>query len=72
MSWHVVDHITIYREEGWYGAHPNVVRTPAGDLLALFHRSPHLGYSHHGHPLFDVRACRSVDEGHTWSPQRFI
>ena len=34
MTWRVVDHITIYREEGWYGAHPNLVRTPGGDLLA--------------------------------------
>ena len=22
MSWRVVEHITIYREAGWYGAHP--------------------------------------------------
>ena len=72
MSWQVVEHITIYREAGWYGAHPNVVRTPGGDLLALFHRSPHLGYSHHTHPLFDVRACRSTDEGQTWGPPELI
>ena len=72
MSWRVVDHITIYREEGWYGAHPNLVRTPGGDLLVLFHRSPYVGYSHHSHPLFDIRACRSVDEGQTWSEQHFI
>ena len=72
MSWQVVDHITIYREEGFYAAHPNVVRTPGGDLLALFRRSPHLGYSHHTHPLFDVRACRSTDEGQSWSPAQYI
>ena len=72
MSWRVVDHITIYHEEGWYGAHPNVVRTPSGELLVLFHRSPHLGFSHHSHPLFDVRGCRSKDDGQTWSEQQFI
>ena len=72
MSWRGVEHITIYREEGWYGAHPNLIRTPAGDLLVLFHRSPYVGYSHHSHPLFDVRACRSEDEGQTWSEQHFI
>ena len=72
MSWQVVDHITIYHEEGWYGAHPNVVRTPTGDLLVLFHRCPYLGYGHHSHPLFDVRACRSQDEGQTWGAAQFV
>ncbi len=72
MSWRVVNHVTIYREEGWYGAHPNVIRTPGGDLLALFHRSPSVGYSHHGHPCFDLRACRSTDDGTTWGPQTFV
>ena len=72
MGWRIVEHITIYREEGWYGAHPNLVRTPDGDLLVLFHRSPFVGYSHHSHPLFDVRACRSEDEGQTWSEQHFM
>ena len=73
MTWRVVDHITIYREEGWYGAHPNVVRTPGGDLLALFHRSPESdGYHSHGHPLFDVRACRSTDEASTWGPAQYV
>ena len=67
MSWRVVDHITIYRESGMYAKCPNVVRTPSGDLLVLFHRSPYLGYPHHSHPLFDVNACRSEDEGQTWS-----
>ena len=50
-----------------YAKCPNVVRTPGGDLLVLFHRSPYLGYSHHSHPLFTVHACRSDDEGLTWS-----
>ena len=45
---------------------------PAGDLLALFHRSPDLGHAHHGHPLFDVRACRSRDEGATWGPAELV
>lgn len=72
MSWYVVEHSTIYREAGWCAAHPNVVRTPEDDLLVLFHRSPYLGYSHHGHPLFDVRACRSTDEGQNWSGQCLI
>ena len=72
MVWRVVEHTTIYREAGWYGAHPNVVRTPQGDLLALFHRSPFVGTSHHGHPLFDIRACRSADEGQTWGPVELI
>ena len=72
MSWRVVEHFTVYREEGWYGAHPNLVRTLGGDLLVLFHRSPYVGYSHHSHPLFDVRACRSEDEGQTWSCQHLV
>ena len=72
MGWRAIEHITIYREPGWYGAHPNVVRTPGGELLALFHRSPYLGYGHHTHPLFDVRACRSGDEGESWGEAEFI
>ena len=72
MAWKVVEHVTIYRHADWYAAHPNVIRTPAGDLLALFHRSPDLGHAHHGHPLFDVRACRSGDEGATWGPAELV
>ncbi|MDP6359510.1 MAG: sialidase family protein [Planctomycetota bacterium] len=72
MSWNVTDHVTIYRELGWYAAHPNLVRTPSGDLLVLFHRATDLGYSHHRHPLFDMRSCRSADEGQTWSDARFV
>lgn len=72
MAWNVVEHVTIYRHADWYAAHPNVIRTPAGDLLALFHRSPDLGHAHHGHPLFDVRACRSRDEGATWGPAELV
>ena len=72
MGWRVADHITIYRDEGWYGAHPNIIRTPGGDLLTLFHRSPATGFSHHSHPLFDVRACRSGDEGQSWGPVELV
>ena len=72
MGWRVANHVSIYREEGWYAAHPNVIRTPAGDLLALFHRSPDARHNRHGHPLFDVRACRSCDEGRTWGPQQLV
>jgi len=72
MGWRVAEHLTIYREAGWYGAHPNVVRTPKGDLLTLFHRSPATGFSHHSHPLFDVRACRSSDEGQTWGTAELV
>ena len=47
MVWRVVEHTTIYREAGWYGAHPNVVRTPRGDLLALMQPiNDHLGQAH--------------------------
>ena len=42
MGWRVGEHISIYREEGWYAVHATVVRTPEGDLLVLFHRSPFL------------------------------
>ena len=63
MSWRVVEHTTIYREPGMYAKCPNVVRTPSGDLLVLFHRSAYLGYAHHSHPLFHVNACRSEDDG---------
>ena len=72
MSWQVVKHITIYREEGWYAAHPNIVRTPNGDLLTLFHRCPDMGCAHHAHPLFDIRSCRSTDEGGTWGPEELV
>ena len=72
MAWRVVDHVTIYRQSDWYAAHPNVVRTPSGDLLAIFHRSTDLGHAHHGHPLFDLRACRSSDNGATWHGPEFI
>ena len=67
MSWRVAEHITIYRKPGFYSTRPNLVRAPSGDLLVLFARQPDLGYSHHGHPLADVRVCRSQDEGQTWS-----
>ncbi len=72
MAWHVACHFTIYREAAWYGAHPNIVRTAEGDLLVLFHRSPVTGYSHHSHPLFDVRACRSTDEGRSWGSPELV
>ena len=72
MGWRVADHFTIYREKGWYGAHPNIVRTAVGDLLTLFHRSPATGFSHHSHPLFDVRACRSSDEGLSWGRPELV
>ena len=67
MSWRILDHITLYKEQGLYAAHPNIIRAPSGDLIILFHRSPYLGYPHHSHPLFEVFSCRSIDEGKTWS-----
>ena len=67
MKWQIVEHRTIYREADYYAAHPSIVRAANGDLLVLFHRSPDEGNSHHAHPLFDVRACRSTDEGLTWT-----
>ena len=72
MSWEVVDRVTIYHETGMYALCPNVVRTPSGDLMVFFQRAPHLGYPHHGHPLFDVQACRSRDEGRTWSEAALV
>lgn len=66
MTWKVISHMTIYRQPGWYAITPNVVRTPGGDLLALFQRAPYMGYSHHSHPLADIRSCRSHDEGLSW------
>ncbi|MBV7332263.1 glycoside hydrolase [Chloroflexi bacterium TSY] len=72
MSYRVAHHLTIYRETGWYAAHPTVVRAANGDLLVHFHRSPDVGNSHHAHPLFDVRACRSQDEGQSWSKSTLV
>lgn len=79
MSWQVVGHMTVYREAGWYAGHPNIVRTPGGDLLALFHRSPDhragddpYPYAHHAHPMFDVRSRRSTDEGRNWGPVELV
>lgn len=72
MAWKIVNHTTIYREKSWYAAHPNLVRTPSGDLLVLFHRCPASEFYTHGHPLFDMRACRSTDEGKTWSEAHFV
>ena len=67
MSWKVIDRMTIYREEGFYALAPNVNRTPNGDLLMVFQRATHIGMANHNHPLFNVQACRSSDEGQTWS-----
>ena len=67
MSWEVTDRMTIYREEGFYALSPCVNRTPNGDLLMTFQRAPHIGMANHKHPLFNVQACRSSDEGRTWS-----
>lgn len=72
MSWQVVGHTTIYRDKSWYAAHPNLVRTPSGELLVLFHRCPVAKSYTHKHPLFDMRACRSTDEGVTWSEARLV
>ena len=72
MGWRITNHCTIYREKGWYAAHPNIVRTPDGDLLTIFHRSPDIGNYHHGHPLFDLRSCRSRDDGASWEDQRLV
>ena len=72
MSWEVVERMTIYRQEGMYALCPNVVRTPSGDLLMFFQRAPHLGYPHHANPLFNLQACRSRDEGRTWSEATLI
>jgi len=70
--WRVVEHFTICREKGWCSEHPCVVRTPGGELLALWHRWPDPGYKHHAHPLSDLRASRSGDEGKTWGPPLFV
>jgi len=66
MGWRVTDHITIYRDAAWCAEHPNVVRTPGGDLLVLWHQWPHTDIINHHHPLADIRASRSTDEGRTW------
>ena len=67
MSWRVIDRITIYHEADMYALSPNVVRTPSGSLLVFFQRATHLGYPNHSHPLFNLQACRSEDDGRTWS-----
>ena len=72
MSWQVVDRMTIYHESGMYALSPTVTRTPSGSLLVTFQRATHLGYSHHEHPLFNVQACRSEDEGQTWSGPHLV
>ena len=72
MSWQVVDRMTIYHESGMYALSPTVTRTPSGSLLVTFQRATHLGYSHHEHPLFNVQACRSEDEGHTWNGPHLV
>ena len=72
MSWQVVDRMTIYHESGMYALSPTVTRTPSGSLFVTFQRATHLGYSHHEHPLFNVQACRSEDEGQTWSGPHLI
>lgn len=72
MVWRIVEHRTIYRETGWYSAHPTVEQAPNGDLLVFFHRSPDIGNYHHAHPLFDLRSCRSRDGGQTWERPRLV
>ncbi len=72
MSWRVADRMTIYHDPGMYALSPCLNRTPSGDLLVTFQRAPHLGYAHHCHPLFQVQACRSSDQGQTWSEARLV
>jgi len=72
MGWNVVDRFTIYHEEGFYALSPTVTRTPGGPLLVTFQRATHQGTAHHEHPLFNVQACRSEDEGRTWSEARLV
>ena len=72
MSWQVVERMTIYHETGMYALSPTVTRTSVGSLLVTFQRATHLGYSHHEHPLFNVQACRSEDEGQTWSGPHLV
>ncbi len=72
MSWNVVDRFTIYHEEGFYALGPHVTRTPAGHLLVMFQRATHVGSAQHEHPLCNVQACRSEDEGRTWSEARLV
>lgn len=72
MGWQVTERMTIYREDGFYALAPNVNRTPGGDLLVTFQRATHTGVANHNHPLFNVQACRSSDEGRTWSDPRLV
>ena len=72
MSWKVVERLSVYHEAQMYAGGPMAIRTPLGDLMVLFLSAPHLGYPHHGHPLFNVMACRSQDEGRTWSEARLV
>lgn len=72
MSWRVSNRFTIYHERGMYALSPTVTRTPAGDLLVTFQRAPYSRHPHHEHPLFDVIACRSSDEGQTWSGPHLV
>lgn len=72
MSWQVVERMTIYHEPGMYALSPTVTRTPTGSLLVTFQRATHLGYSHHEHPLFNVQACRSENEGQTWNGPHLV
>ena len=72
MGWNVVDRFTIYHEEGFYALSPNVIRTPGGHLLVTFQRATHVGFVNHEHPLCNVQACRSENEGRTWSESRLV
>lgn len=72
MGWRTTDRMTLHHEPGMYALCPTVTRTPGGDLLVTFQQAPHLGYFHHLHPLFHVYACRSSDEGQTWSGPQLV
>ena len=72
MNWHVVHRMTIYRETGMYALSPTLTRTPSGDLLVTFQRAPYSAKPHHEHPLFNIQACRSSDEGRTWSGPHLV
>jgi len=72
MTWKVLEHFTVYREQNMYAAHPNIVRTTSGDLLLIFHRSPFLGHSNHSNPLFNLYLCRSKDDGKTWGDCQLV
>lgn len=64
------EHVTIYRDEHRYVAHPHLAVLSLGEWLLVANRAPRRTVTMHPpqDPEFTNILMRSDDEGETWSP----